>query len=65
MIIVRVVRLREAINLFCAEYAPVAPLALLRTEWKQIRYLINIIRLFNFFTTIVGKTKSVTLPYTL
>jgi hypothetical protein len=65
IIIIRVVCLREAINLFCAEYTPTALLTLLRAKWKQIRYLINIIRLFNFFTIIVGKTKLVTLPYTL
>jgi hypothetical protein len=32
IIIVRVVRLREAINLFCAKYTPIALLALLRTK---------------------------------
>jgi hypothetical protein len=65
IIIIRVIRLREAINLFYAEYTSIALLTLLRTKWKQIKYLINIIRLFNFFTIIVEKTKSVTLPYTL
>ena len=63
--IIRVIRLCEAIDLFYTEYTPTAPLILLRTEWKQIGYLINIIRLFNFFIIIVRKTKSVTLPYTL
>jgi hypothetical protein len=63
--IIYIVRLREAINLFCAKYTPVVLLTLLRTKWKQIGYLINIIRLFNFFTIIIRKTKSVTLPYTL
>jgi hypothetical protein len=30
--IIRVVRLREAINLFYAKYTPIAPLTLSRTE---------------------------------
>ena len=63
--IIRAIRLREAIDLFCAEYAPAASLELSPIEWKQLGYLIDIIRPFNFFTTTVGKTKSVTLPYTL
>jgi hypothetical protein len=58
-------RLRGAINKFCIEYSPAKPFTLSELEWKQIGYLIDLVRPFQFFTTTVGKTKSVTLPYAL
>ncbi len=57
--------LREAINKFCIKYSPAKAFALSKLEWKQIGYLIDIVRPFNFFTSTVGKTKSITLPYAL
>ena len=58
-------RLREAIDKFCIEYALAKVLALRNSEWRQVGYLIDLVCPFNFFTTTVGKTKGVTLLYVL
>jgi hypothetical protein len=62
---VRAMRLREVIDRFCSTEYSARVFALTELEWKQIGYLIDIVRPFNFFTTSVGKTKGVTLPYGL
>lgn len=62
---IRALRLRQAIDIFCSDYTDAKIFALSDLEWKQIGYLVDIVRPFNFFTTTVGKTKSVTLPYGL
>ena len=62
---IRALRLRQAIDIFCIDYTDAKVFALSDLEQKQIGYLVDIVRLFNFFTTTVGKTKSVTLPYGL
>lgn len=61
----RSIRLRKPIDKFCQEYRPARFFALSEIEWKQIGYLIDLVRPFNFFTTTIGKTKGITLPYVL
>ena len=63
--LVRAVRLQDAISKFCNEYRPAQCFTLSSEEWKQVKYLIDILRPFNFFTQTVGKTKGITLPYVL
>jgi len=63
--LVRAMRLREAITSFCTTHKKANVFSLTRLEWKQIGYLIDILRPFNFFTNTVGKTKGTTLPYGL
>jgi hypothetical protein len=58
-------RLQEAINKFCTDEYTARFFYLSPLEWEQIGYLIDLVRPFNFFTTNIGKTKSVTLPYGL
>jgi hypothetical protein len=63
--LVRAMRLREAITKYCNEHYQAKAFSLTNIEWMQIGYLIDILRPFNFFTTTVGKTKGITLPYGL
>jgi hypothetical protein len=63
--IIRALRLRAAITEYTTCYHFARPFALSDMEWKKIGYLVDIVRPFNFFTTNVGRTKSITLPYTL
>jgi hypothetical protein len=63
--LIRAVRLQDTITKFCSEYFPAQPFSLIDQEWKQIKYLIDILRPFNFFTQTVSKTKGITLPYVL
>ena len=62
---IRAVRLQEAINRFCTTFSYALPFSLSKLEWKQVGYLIDLVRPFNFFTTSVGKTRDITLPYAL
>jgi hypothetical protein len=63
--ILRALRLKESINQFCSAYDPAKPFSFSALEWKKIGYLADLLRPFNFFTTTIGKTTSVTLPYAL
>lgn len=65
IMMVRAIRLRDAIDRFCQDYTPAKPFALNSLEWKKIGYLIDIVRPFNFFTTTIGKSTNITLPYVL
>jgi len=58
-------RLQEAITLFCATNKKAKVFALTWLKWRQVEYLINILWPFNFFTNTIGKTKGITLPYSL
>jgi hypothetical protein len=62
---VRALHLRPAIDRYCREYSPATPFSLIDLEWRQIGYLVDLVRPFNFFTSTVGKTKGITLPYAL
>jgi hypothetical protein len=61
----RAIKLRKAITRFCSEFYSARHFILKDKEWKQVEYLIDILRPFNFFTQTIGRTKSVTLPYVL
>jgi hypothetical protein len=63
--IVRALHLRPVINRYCQEKEYATPFSLQETEWKQIEYLVDLVRPFNFLTSTVGKTKGITLPYAL
>jgi hypothetical protein len=65
LMLIRAMRLRNAIDKFCEDYRIAHPFQILSVEWDQIGYLIDLLRPFNFFTTTIGKTKSITLPYAL
>lgn len=65
MMLIRAVRLRKAISQYCIENSSAKPFTLRPSEWKQIEYLIDLVRSFNFFTQTVGKTRAATLPYAL
>lgn len=55
--------LQSSINDFTEQYSSAKPFQLAQREWKQIEYLIDITKLFNFFTTTIGKTKDPTICY--
>jgi len=62
---IRAQRLRPAIDRFCIKYPAARPYMLSELDWKQIGYLIDLVRPFAFFTATMGRTKSITLPYAL
>jgi len=61
----RAMRLRDPITRYCNIFSYAVPFSLSDSEWLQVGYLIDIVRPFNFFTSTVGKTRDVTLPYAL
>jgi hypothetical protein len=65
LMLIRAMRLRQAIDILCNEYRPAYPFKIRTIEWKQIGYLIDLLRPFCFFTQTIGKTRSVTIPYVL
>lgn len=65
MMMIRAMRLRHTIDIYCSEEHKARHFRISNQEWTQIGYLIDLVRPFNFFTTTVGKTKSVTLCYGL
>jgi hypothetical protein len=65
MMLIRAVNLRESIDKFCSMFTEAALFILTEVEWTKIQYLIDLVRLFNFFTSTIGKIYNVTLPYGL
>ena len=63
--IIRTLRLQYIIDLYTMKYLYTRLFALSSLKQKKIEYLIDIIQLFNFFIINVGRTKSITLLYTL
>ena len=60
--LIRALRLREAIGIYCQNDRNKAKhFVLSELEWDKIEYLVDLLRPFNFFTETVGKTKSVTI----
>jgi hypothetical protein len=57
--LMRVKKLRKAVDKFTVEQCP--HLALSDKEWKQIDYLISILRPFAVFTQLIGSTRSPTI----
>jgi hypothetical protein len=65
LMMIRALRLRHIIDQYTRSFEYAQPFALSDSEWKKIQYLVDIVRPFNFFTTNIGRTKSITLPYAL
>jgi len=65
LMMIRALRLRHIIDQYTRSFEYAQLFALSNSEWKKIEYLVDIVRPFNFLTTNIGRTKSITLPYAL
>lgn len=57
--LIRIYTLQEAVNLYTANYCP--HLSLSKDEWDQIKYLITLLRPFQFYTSFISTTRSPTI----
>jgi hypothetical protein len=61
--LIRAHSLRDTIDEFTSQYTSAQHFQLSNFEWKQVEYLIDIVKPFNFFTTNIGQTRTPTVGH--